>query len=880
MSTSPARKRRLGLILLLLILIGVPLLFTRSFFLTGVVLPLVSNATGYGITADRIRLGCAVQIAHLEVTGLPDVNTLKIPAAEVVPYWSRLIGGKMAFDSIVLKEPEIEILIPASTPSTEEPLEAASEEPPGIVLNEFRIEGGSLRLNIGHQQLVSLGLETLSVRDLAPSSPASLQGSLQIDYVDEGGKPAADTPVQAGKGNWTGDLRVALSERLMPTSLQGETTLKWKSSVPDLPEVILTLKPDLTMDLEAKKLSMKALDARAITGGTERLVVELSQPTTVDWSQQPPTIGDTSLRVHLNRSRLEELPFSALLPVQEGVVELTAEVNVTDSGTSFRGHIRGSGDQLQGMVETYPLTDGAFTIDVQASGTLESITVSSAEFAFRNQGADVSSFSASGSASPTDGSADLTVADLFVDLASFQFLMPETPLIDGHLSASGRITRSSEGTVRFRAGSSLKPSPSSARSPLPLPLEVDAVGELTPRTLLIRTGHVAWPPDADHANRIRLTASADWSDSQAPKGDVQLEAATVDLTPWKAVLPAQGAEGDDAPAAKAKDPGKAIALEPLPLGPSSVSLLADRIRYESLELEEVEVHVAAGPTSLVLHPIRMTAGDSVFTTSSSLEWPEGSPRFLMSAKLTPLEIGPYLDRFLPDMKGAVQGLLSFDTNLEGTASTPVELVRSLKGSLKAEVTEGRIRLFAPVPDAPEGLLQTQQLLESIIRGLATALAVPPEQLLDPPVERLVVDAAIEQQQMQVKTFQAENSEFRLTATGGLPLKAGDLGETAVHDIPVALGVNTNIAKRIRIYREDRLVDNKIMLPPVVDIQGTLAAPEVEVRKRAIAGLVITGVTERNSTGNENVDAALSILGGLLSGEGPPPTPTPRPPTTP
>jgi hypothetical protein len=93
---------------------------------------------------------------------------------------------------------------------------------------------------------------------------------------------------------------------------------------------------------------------------------------------------------------------------------------------------------------------------------------------------------------------------------------------------------------------------------------------------------------------------------------------------------------------------------------------------------------------------------------------------------------------------------------------------------------------------------------------------------------------------------------------------------------VSLGVQTNIAKRVRIYREDRLAEEKIVLPPLLELGGTLENPEVNVRKGVIAGLVMTGVNERNDIGNERVQQALNLLGGFLSGEGPRPTPTPTP----
>jgi hypothetical protein len=347
----------------------------------------------------------------------------------------------------------------------------------------------------------------------------------------------------------------------------------------------------------------------------------------------------------------------------------------------------------------------------------------------------------------------------------------------------------------------------------------------------------------------------------------------VDLNPWLGFLPHAGAS-EEVPEAPERASRTPFQLEPLPVGPSSVTLLAEKIRFRETVFGTVDLHLALGATSLVAHPVSFELFDSTFQTSSSLEWPENTPVFSVSSSLTPLNMEPVFDSFFPESKGALKGTFSFDTSLEGSASTSSGLIETLNGSLQADMVEGQIRLFAPVPDAPQGLLQTQELLEAIIRAMATALAVPAEQLLDPPVEQLRLRASIADQQVSLERFEAENSEFRLRANGTLPLRSDNIGASDVGQLPITLGVNTNIAKRIRIYREDRLEEDKIVLPPLVDVKGTLAEPIIDVRKRAIAGLVITGVTERNSTGNEDVDKALSILGGLLSGEGPPPTPTP------
>jgi hypothetical protein len=288
----------------------------------------------------------------------------------------------------------------------------------------------------------------------------------------------------------------------------------------------------------------------------------------------------------------------------------------------------------------------------------------------------------------------------------------------------------------------------------------------------------------------------------------------------------------------------------------------------------------AGPTSVKVDPLSFEVNKSPFQTVTSIDWSDGLPEFTTRTHLSPLELGPIADILYPEAPGAVQGVFSLQSELAGKGRSYSDLASSLDGKFEASVQEGRIRLFASVPDAPRGLLQTQKYLETLIRTLALGLGLPPSELLDPPVDTLEIKAGIGNRRIRLDSFLAENPEFRLQASGSIPLHASEWGKSGVEELPVTLGVSPPLAKRVRIYREDRLEDGKIMLPPVLDVEGTLAEPNINLRKRVIAGLVITGINERNDLGNENVQKALNLLGGFLSGEGPAPTPTPVPTAAP
>ena len=857
--------------IVLLLLIGLTFLGTRSFFITGTILPLVSSSTGLEITADQIQIrASSIEATNLQILGIQNIETLEIPALSFSPVWSQILSGTPELNQLRVEQPMIRIRLPEEPTGKKDEPSSVAQVNPSFVIRNLDIQEATFEVRIDDQTVCLSDLH-LRIPFLAPGSELHLETTTDFRVTSLSG----DLPEQSGKVE--ADIELPLSDSLHPMGLSGDLALYMDSPSPDIPPLTFSFTPDINIIEEQKRIEVRSLKAIASDENSTFGKLISREPFHIDFSTPLPSLSDSSFSLQVAKTEIQRLPFATLLPVTRGTVEANLEINIQDQANQISTTLALAVENLTGETDTLTLNDHSISLEFEAAGSKEQIDFQKIQAALSQRGQNILTFDANGNSNVTEPSATLNLEKFQSNLTLLRSLLPTFPEMKGLFSSSGKFVYGDKNLLRFRVSSSLNSGQFSSLKPFPSPVDISVVGQLEPNNLLIRTGQFSWPSPSGEQEGIRFVGSLDLETTDAPKFDLQLEADHVNVNPWIEIFPLP----DPKPVQSSVSTNTVPTHFPsLPIGPSSVSLLADTLTLRDQTFEKIDLHVAVGNTSVVLHPFTFGLNDGTFQTSSSVEWPTGVPEFTSWIQITPIEVEPLLNSFLSEKTGAIKGLFSLESNLSGKGTSFPTLASTLRGSVNAVVEKGQIRLFAPVPGAPAGLLQTQKFVESVIRTLAGALAIPPQNLLEPPIEDLILNATFEDQLVTLNNFLAENSEFRFQTSGSLPLNSDALGNSSVQNLPITLGLETNSAKRIKIYREDRLEEDKIMLPPLLDIKGTLAQPEIDVRKRALAGLLLTGVNERNEIGNENLQRALGILGGFLSGEGPPPTPTPLPRPTP
>ena len=415
---------------------------------------------------------------------------------------------------------------------------------------------------------------------------------------------------------------------------------------------------------------------------------------------------------------------------------------------------------------------------------------------------------------------------------------------------------------------------------LPSPLQIRIQGSGSPTRANVDQLEFAWAKTTGFQNRIQGNGFADWQNSQAIEADIHLQAQKLDLNPWSAFLVQQAPPNSVPPGSAVESTAKSQALQPptLPLKSLKLVLNAEQVTFEQIRLDQVSVNLHADSGSIRLHPLSLGINGSTFLTKLDAQWKEPPLEVTLESSLSPLNLQPIIDSLMPDKKGAVTGRLQADTDVRMQGNTAQALWKSFEGNVEVSYTEGKLRLLNADPEQNTALLQTRKLVQDLVGALAKALQLSPEKLMSPAIESVMVKTQIADQHLSLEKARIINQEFLLDASGEVALLP-DLGQSKFESLPVVVGLGTNVAKRVKVYRESRVQEDHVILPSFIEVGGTLAEPEIDVKESVITGLIISGVTERNELGNENVQAGLDILGSLLTGE-PIPEKTPRPEPTP
>ena len=348
----------------------------------------------------------------------------------------------------------------------------------------------------------------------------------------------------------------------------------------------------------------------------------------------------------------------------------------------------------------------------------------------------------------------------------------------------------------------------------------------------------------------------------------------VDLSPWlpqpadpSAAVPEEGATpgDDDAPLSSGT---------PWPVETFTASLDLERLGLADMDLRAIRARAELGPRALTVPELSLRINQAPFTAEGFLDLGKTPPAYRFRGDLGALDLGPVVDPFLPaERRETLIGTVKGRFDVEGRGWTAPDIRDHLAGDGEVHLTEGRIFLLE---DGHPGLRPLKRVGRRLLHTAARALRIPPDHLSAPPLREVDVSVSVKDGMVELKRLRAVNREMLLSTRGTVEL-AETFAAARFRPLPVTLGVSSNVAERARVYREDRVRGDHVVLPPFLEVTGTLADPEIDWDKSVLVGLVASGVSERVDVGDDRTREALGLIGGLLSGEAPPPTPTPEPP---
>ncbi|MDA3874392.1 MAG: AsmA family protein, partial [Kiritimatiellae bacterium] len=831
MNTSRSRKNRkplIALALLLLIPLVAILIAVQPFFIRAVVFPRIEAATGTSIDVESFSLSPFSKLTAEKghIRKLDGTYDLEFDSLVIRYDLIRILKGSLEVDQLRWVRPVLQVRMDAEQdPGTVSTTEAKEEQPdPRIHLRDLEIVEGRVTLLFpeARLELADIQLQIPEIRNGTRVQP-HFETSLRIMRPDHPELPQVE-------GTISSEMDLQLSEALQPTSFTGGFHARIQHAELEGRELRIAFETDFDFQVDNQTFQIRTLSGEAELGEQQILDVRLLAPMDVDASAMPPRISDTELHVTLGPFNIRDVPFSEFLPVQSANVELRSRLQITESGQRIAASAQFAARDMEGQFQGVDLSEWDVEGTLDLNGTSERLEWKDARMMARYRGAHFLDLTTSGTTRIPFEEGDATLQFAPIPFAVVAKRFPEIPFRDGNVSGNTRVRWSPGPEVNVRLDLEGTGLVFEKDKILPSPLHLDMVAAVTLETLTLRTARFAWPASEGYGNEVTVSGSADWEDVEAVEAHLIVSGDTLDVKPWYFPL----TEKEPAPtkvAASASVPEE-LKLPALPLKPSTLTLRVGEVRLNDLLIRDLVVEAKAERQQLQFKPVNFTLNESTFSSEAQFDWSEALAAYQLQAEMTPLNIQPIADSLLPEKTGALTGIVQGAMQMSGQGTTWANMRENLRGDLDVSLREGRVRLLDPNPDQNAGLVHTRKVVRRILTVLAQVLDVPPAQLMAPPLDQVVLRSRLEPGSIHLELFETMNTEFYLEAHGRISL-AELMEASRFEGVPVVIGLNTNLAKRARIYREDRVKEGRVLLPSFLSVKGTLGEPEVDVNRSVV-----------------------------------------------
>jgi hypothetical protein len=753
---------------------------------------------------------------------------------------------------------------------------------------------------------------TLSVREIGPAllnlvgAPAGLQfGGTLI---------TADARVQLGNG---GNLLNATAY------LHGQNV---QVNTPEFtsPPVNLEFRTDLNVDLSAQTAHLRELHGTVQNQQQEELIqLHLEAPTRVKWDEDPPRFDDVALSLVLDNLRVAD--WKAFLPPEltDGRLAGRVDVGVARQGLDLQLTANIQAEDLGLTTDDLTIDALSITLNTRAGlAELKTLQIESLDLQATHRNQPLAQLQSQGSVETGTGEIRLN-SQFRANPVTLLALLPEPPpdliLRDAMLSGTlelhqpsfdalpaltpaltllireGTLQETSLNGLRVRLNADVAPEADAFDLSLQLALDsvqtpgVEPISPLVPPFNLkgsllaspekvdIREFALFWTETPEADNRLNLTGSVNFADPEALVFDLALTGNRLDLSPW---LPQSEPAEAEAPTV-ADAPGAETEPDPitLPVQDGTLRVNIASILLHGLQMDALEIVTQIAPNGVDLNTFQIKIAETPLTASAAVDLSVPGFKYQTRARLAPLPLAPVIQALAPEHADTFFGILEADFALAGAGITGPSLRKNLDGHMNMRLRDSEVNIRS-LADVENPILSTfANVLLNLYRAVGPALGISGSELIDANLADVRFESRVGNGQIHLDTFRAGSPLIRVQSSGRIDM-TDDLEASQIRNIPVQIALQQDLARRARLFREDRLQDGLIALPPFVQIRGTLGEPDIEVRRSVIAGLIAGGVTEGGLIRSERADRILGGAAGILTGEGPRPTPTPEPEATP
>lgn len=713
------------------------------------------------------------------------------------------------------------------------------------------------------------GTDLGSVRATGPFNLATSEGTVKVELlpVDKRLLNLAGAAAGIDFGNTT----VASAHTLTLTRGGKQLAAKGSLNVSALsitqkglttPSLDVRLAYDTSADLNQESAVLGSIAFDVLQNRNPLLRASLSSPMTVAWGAGASPGGDAGLSVVLTNLSLAD--WKAFAPELDAVGLASAVVNVTSkqAGKQLAVDLAARLDGLGVTVGSNRIAEATVELSALTQvAEFKKVTVPSYRLALNSRAAALATLTGSAAFNADNGNAD---AELALDIALERVLqlLPQA----GLRLTSGRARLDSKAAVRGAARTASgslrvdKLTGDFGQRPfadLALGAAYD-VGLPSPGVVELRQCQVTLAPTRRVAtNQLSLTGRMDLSRTNALEGALRLAAEALDVTPYYDLVADQPkpAAATGAPA-ESSTPGSARPPGGTPTEPAAVALPVKLLAFDvalarcylrELDLSKVIATARVEGSHVTLKPVQLQLNGAPLQADVDLDLGVPGFRYAVHFDADKLPIEPLANSFSPAYRGQAQGVVLANLDLRGAGVTDPSLQKNLAGAFHFTFTNANIQIVGPKAKA-------------IVGPIALLLGV--NDLLSSPVNWMNTRLTVGEGKVHLSDCNVVSAAFTAATSGDIAL-AAVLTNSVIQNWPVKFSLRRSLAERSHLVPKDAPADAAyVLLPPFVELRGTVGNPKPHTDKVALLGLGAQAIGALPGVGKE-AEKALGKAGALL-----------------
>ncbi len=388
------------------------------------------------------------------------------------------------------------------------------------------------------------------------------------------------------------------------------------------------------------------------------------------------------------------------------------------------------------------------------------------------------------------------------------------------------------------------------KTPLAVDMKID--GGMQKEVVNLRQFLVQLTETPRAKNALQLQAKLDLGKTNPAPSTISLTSDSFDLTPYydlfagnsKDKTTTKNNSGSSTPAGDQKEPD---AMQ-LPFQQLTADLKIDRLYLREVAISNWVSKVAIRSNVVQLNPFQLNLNGGPVNLSGNVN--VGWPGYLydIAFKADSVPLAPLANTFGSGKTNALQGTFIADAQIRGAGTTGPNLRKNLGGKLDLNLTNMNYEVVGPK-------------IKRILVPISVALRVP--ELLQSPINWVSAQSDIGNGAVNLKHLGVESEAFYAESAGTISL--ADIITNSTLNLPLDLSLRRALAEKTGLVAANASTNKYAKLIQFVSVKGTLGAPDVDINKLAVAGMVLKGA-EAFGLGNAKTQGALGAVGNLLTGQ--------------